>query len=115
MYKPAFVDLNDDAIADAVVLFEGPYWCGSGGCTMEIYRGTKGGFTFVSRSTITLPPIRVSGEKRNGWKTLIVVSRGTGPVLLRFTGGRYPSTSSFLPRATPSQIASAMTVLDEEK
>jgi len=114
-YKSALVDLNDDKIADALVLFDDPGSCGTGGCRLEIYRGTKRGFEFLSRSTITLPPIRVTSEKRYGWKTLIVLSGGTGSVLLRFNGSRYPLNPSLQPKAIPSQIDSAITVLDRRK
>jgi hypothetical protein len=114
-YTFALVDLNEDEIADAIVLFDGPRYCGTGGCRMEIYRGTKMGFEYLSRSTVSFPPIRVASEKRYGWKTLIVFSGGTGNVLLRFNGSRYPSNPSLQPKALPSQMDSAITVLDQQK
>jgi hypothetical protein len=114
-YKSAVVDLNDDKIADAIVLFDAPESCGSGGCNLEIYRGTKTGFQFLSGSTITFPPIRVASEKRFGWKTLIVFSGGTGNVLLRFNGSRYPLNPSQQPKATQAQINTASTVLERKE
>jgi hypothetical protein len=114
-YRFALVDLNDDKIADAIVFFDSLESCGTGGCILEIYRGTKRGFEFLSGSTITLPPIRVTSEKRYGWKTLIVLTGGTGDVLLRFNGSRYPLNPSLQPKAIQSQINSAITVLDQKK
>jgi len=114
-YKSVLVDLNDDNLADAIVLFDYPDVCGTGGCNLEIYRGTKNGFAFLSGSTITLPPIRVTSEKRYGWKTLIVFSGGTGNVLLRFNGSRYALNPSLQPKAEQSDIKGAVTVLDQEK
>jgi len=63
LFKHALVDLNGDGRVDAIVLLSGPTWCGSGGCTMLIFRGTKTGFSFVSGSTITNEPIRVSSKR----------------------------------------------------
>jgi hypothetical protein len=113
-YKSALVDLNDDKIADAIVLLDEPGSCGSGGCNLEIYRGTKTGFEFLSGSTITLPPIRVTSEKRYGWKTLVVFSGGTGNVLMRFNGSRYPSNPSQQPKATQVQVNTASTVIERK-
>lgn len=113
-YRYTFVDLNGDNISDAIVLFEDAESCGTGGCNMEIYRGTKTGFEYLSGSTITLPPIRVMSENRQGWKTLIVSSGGTGNVLMKFNGSRYPLNPSLQPKATPSAIKSAVTVLEQK-
>jgi hypothetical protein len=81
-FQHAFTDLDGDGVPDAVVLMEGADWCGSGGCNMFVFRGTQSGFTFISSSTITSQPIRVSAEKNFGWKTLIVSSQGTRDVFM---------------------------------
>jgi len=114
-YRSAFVDLNDDTIADAIVLFDAAGFCGTGGCNLEFYRGTKTGLEFLSGSTISIPPIRVTSEKQYGWKTLIVSSGGTGTVLLRFNGSRYPLNPSLQPKATRAQINAALTVLERKR
>ena len=64
-FRHALTDLHGDGRADAIVLLGGE-WCGSGGCTMLVFRAAKEGFTFVSASTITSEPIRVSPEKVQG-------------------------------------------------
>jgi hypothetical protein len=114
-YSSALIDLNDDNIEDAIVLFDAPGECGSDGCSMEVYRGTKMGFDFVSSSTITFRPIRIASDRRYGWKTLVVVSGGTGTVLLRFNGSRYPMYPSLQPKATKSQIDSSTVVLNDKQ
>src|SRR4051812_39092970 len=62
----AYKDLDDDGILDAIVLMRDPNSCGSGGCNMLVFRGSKTGFAFLSASTITNEPIRVSAEKSAG-------------------------------------------------
>jgi uncharacterized protein YecT (DUF1311 family) len=103
----AYKDLDGDGIDDAIVLMKNPGSCGSGGCNMLVFRGTKAGFTFVSSSTITNVPIRVSSEKSAGWNTLIVYAKGVGDVLMRFDGKRYPLNPSTQTKATASQLAAA--------
>lgn len=105
-YQYARVDLNEDGQADALVLLKGDY-CGSGGCTLLVFRGSPSGFTLVSSSTISNEPIGFLDERRHGWKTLLVTSRGVGPVLLRFNGTKYPSNPSMQTAATKEQAASA--------
>jgi hypothetical protein len=110
-FRYALTDLNGDGRDDAIVLLLGTSWCGSGGCNMLVFRGTKDGFTLVSGSTVTSAPIRVSSEKAQGWKTLIVYAKGRGDVLMRFNGTRYPSNPSSQPIATPAQVGAAQIVV----
>ena len=110
-FRHALVDLNGDDVLDAVVLLTDKDWCGSGGCTMLVLRGTKTRFTLVSSSTITFEPIRISEEVAYGWRTLVVFSKGTGDVLMRFNGSRYPLNPSLQRKATPSQIAATRVLI----
>jgi len=110
-FRYALTDL-DDGLSDAIVLLSGHEWCGSGGCTMLVFHGTKEGFTFLSGSTITSAPIRVLPEKAHGWRTLIVFSKGKGDVLMRFDGRRYPLNPSMQPKATAGQVSAAKVVMD---
>lgn len=111
-FRHALTDLDGDSRDDAVVLLQGRNWCGSGGCTLLVFRGTNGDFAFVSGSTITREPIRISTDKRKGWKTLIVYSKGKGDVLMRFNGKRYPLNPSSQPKATPEQVHAAHIVME---
>ena len=112
-FRHALTDLDGDGRADAIVLLLGGNWCGSGGCSMLVFRAAKEGFTFVSASTITREPIRVSPEKVHGWRTLIVFSNGKGDVLMRFNGTRYPLNPSIQPKATPTQVNAAQVVMKQ--
>ncbi len=41
-FRYGLVDLNGDGIKDAIVYFTQQQYCGSGGCTMEIYKDQGG-------------------------------------------------------------------------
>lgn len=105
-HRTALVDLNGDGLKDALVLLQGPFWCGSGGCTMLVFQSTKAGFQFISRSSLIRGPVLVSETKTRGWRDLMVqVSGGGAPskwVALKFDGKKYPlnpSTQKALPGA----------------
>lgn len=44
-FKHALLDLNNDALDDAVVVLLGRNWCGLGGCTMLVLHGQGGGLS----------------------------------------------------------------------
>lgn len=111
-FSSVLADLNGDGEDDAVVLVRGLSWCGNGGCTMLVFRGTSSGFRFVSRSTVSDVPIRLSSIKSKGWKTLIVNSRKTGDMLLKYDGRAYPSDPSLQRRATEAQATAAKVIMD---
>jgi len=108
-HQTARIDLNGDGHQDALVLLQNPmYYCGTGGCTMLVFKGTKSGFEFVSRSTLIRSPVLVSDTKTHGWRDLLVEVSGGGAtpkkVALKFTGGKYPlnpSTQPPLPKNQP--------------
>lgn len=110
MFQYALTDLNGDSYLDAVVLMRDSDHCGSGGCTMLVFRGMKSGFRLVSSSTLTYPPVRVLSGKELGWRTLLVVTRGIGPVVMRFDGRKYPSNPSMQEKATKQQVDVAETL-----
>jgi len=107
-HQTAQVDLNGDGRQDALVLLQNPYWCGTGGCTMLVFKGTKSGFEFVSRSSLIRSPVLVSETKTHGWRDFIVEVSGSGAtprrVALKYTGSKYPlnpSTQPPLPKKQP--------------
>ena len=110
-FRRAQADLNGDGQADAVALLQGGDWCGTGGCTMLVFRGDGAGFTLVSSSSVTREPVRLTAEVANGWKTLVVDTKGIGDVLMPFDGKAYPSNPSLQPPATPEQAAAAILLL----
>jgi putative lipoprotein len=107
-HQTAKVDLNGDGHQDALVLLQNPmYFCGTGGCTMLVFKGTKSGFKFVSRSTLIRGPVLVSETKTHGWRDLIVEVSGGGmppkKVALKYTGSKYPLNPSTLPPLPKNQ------------
>jgi hypothetical protein len=100
-HQTAPIDLNGDGRQDALVLLENPYFCGTGGCTMLVFKGTKSGFEFVSRSSLIRSPVLVSKTKTHGWQDLLVEVAGGGAapkkVALKFTGSKYPLNPSTQP------------------
>lgn len=112
-FKSARLDLNDDGNDDAIVLLTGPDWCGSGGCTMLVFKGVRDGLELVSSSSVALEPIRVLEQRSHGWAGLIVHSRGHGEALLRFDGKRYPRNPSTAPLASAAQVREATVAIDE--
>ena len=111
-YQSAMVDLNGDGQEDAVVLLSGTDWCGTGGCTMLIFKNDRGGYLLLSRSTVTRSPIRISPAVTNGWKDLIVSARGQGDTLMQFDGSAYPGNPSTQQAATPAQVAAATIIIE---
>ncbi len=90
----ALVDLNGDSIPDAVVLITDNIWCGTGGCTLVLFKGTASGFKYVSGSVAVREPIRLLSETRYGWRSISVLSAGGGgPTAeyfrISFNGSRY--------------------------
>ena len=111
-YKSAYVDLNGDGKDDAVVLLSGNNWCGSGGCTMLVFKNVSNGYALVSRSTVTREPVRVSSSVYHGWKDLIVSTKGVGDALMRFDGSAYPGNPSVERAATPEQVGLARIIIE---
>jgi hypothetical protein len=113
--QTAFIDLNGDGRQDALVLLENPlYFCGSGGCTMLVFKGTPSGFEFVSSSSLMRGPLLVSEATTQGWRDLIVEVSGGGiapkQVAMKFTGGKYPSNPSILPPLPKDQPIKGTTI-----
>ena len=70
-HQTALIDLNGDGHEDASVLLQNPlYFCGTGGCTLLMFKGTTSGFQFVSRSTLIGGPVLMSDTKTLGWRDL---------------------------------------------
>jgi uncharacterized protein YecT (DUF1311 family) len=106
----ALTDLNGDGKVDAIVLLQGSQWCGSGGCTLLVFKGKQDGFEFISKSTIT-SHVRVLPETKHGWKSLVVYTGGIGDVVMTFNGTKYPANPSMQPKATKAQVRAAEILL----
>jgi len=118
-HRTARIDLNGDGHQDALVLLENPmYFCGTGGCTLLVFKGTKSGFEFVSRSSLIRGPVLVSDTKTHGWRDLVVEVSGGGMtpkrVALKYTGSKYPLNPSTLPAQPKDKQIKGTKVLEDK-
>ncbi len=94
-YEIARADLDADGKEDVLALMNGKSsYCGSGGCTLFILKGTGKGFTSLGSVKVVNAPIHVRKSTTNGFCDLLVTVRGGGatPGLasLTFDGKSYP-------------------------
>jgi hypothetical protein len=112
-FKYALVDLNGDGIPDAIVYFTGQEDCGTGGCRMQVYKGTNSGFDFVSGTLRVFPPILVLPASTHGWRSLAVALREGGSGVLSFNGQRYPLSPPDGHPASASELDGSMTLIEQ--
>ena len=111
-FKFGLADLSGEGRQDAVVLFTDR--CGSGGCTLEIFRQTERGFRFVSGTTLAYAPVRVTlARDKYGWKSLIISTRYYGDAVLRFNGWAFPLLSDNHPAATKEELRSSSLLIPD--
>ncbi len=112
------IDLDGDGRDEVVATVLGSYTCGTGGCTLFVFRDTPAGLRTVTRMTLFRPPLVVSTRRTNGWNDLILRVRRDAAhgdtMVLRFNGDSYPSNPSG-PEAQPlarPQTGTAVLVLE---
>ncbi|GMQ25295.1 hypothetical protein Aoki45_19770 [Algoriphagus sp. oki45] len=91
-YKYNQVDLNGDGDQEILVGMTGPFFCGSGGCTVLLL--TSHG-DVITRFSVVKYPAYLDDESSNGWKNLILYSGGANRVA-QFDGTSYPANPSTL-------------------
>jgi heat shock protein HslJ len=69
-YVHARTDLNGDGRQDVLVYLMGPYVCGTGGCTLQVFRQDARGYRLVTSFPTSRLPVIVSEARRNGWRDL---------------------------------------------
>jgi hypothetical protein len=84
-------DLNDDGKKEIFVGHTGPYFCGSGGCTIYLLDNQGNDITqfAVSRDIV------IDHKKTNGYKDLFIYSGGKFRIA-KFNGKTYPTNPSIL-------------------
>ncbi len=111
-YQTNTFDLNQDGLADAVVLLDGSEWCGSGGCTLLVFKGlADGSFQPHSKMTVSSTPIYALSTQTQGWRDLSVYTRGLGQVILKYNGKSYPSNPSLASKYTANLKQAGNTLL----
>lgn len=115
-HRDAYVDLDRDGHDDLVMLLDDPNWCGSGGCTLLVFRNQPDGFQLVTETSVTRPPIAVSNQRHSGWHDLLVNVGGggleSGTVALQHDGTGYPSDPSIMAILAPDSVPSARVVIE---
>jgi hypothetical protein len=114
--REAFVDLDGDGRDDLLMLLDDPNWCGSGGCTLLVFRNQPDGFALVTETSVTRPPIAVSNQRHSGWHDLLVNVGGggleSGTVALQHDGTGYPPDPSVMAILAPDSVPSARVVIE---
>jgi len=91
----ASIDLNGDGEPEILVLSRDQEWCGSGGCTLFIYRRSSNALAEVA-SVGLVGEALIADKRINGWKSLVIENR-SGLWLLTFDGKTYPSNPTTRP------------------
>lgn len=112
------IDLNGDGRDEKLVYLVGSSTCGTGGCTMLIFRATGQGYSLISRHTIVNNPIVVSTKKTKGWRDIVLFVAGGGAKpsyhTLKFDGSAYPSNPSTAPQVSPGTIISGTAIIADQ-
>ena len=85
-YAWATVDLDGDGTDEVFAYALGPFFCGSGGCTLHVFRlGDDGEYAPVATFPISRLPVLVAEESSGGWRDLYRRESGGGasPSLVR--------------------------------
>ena len=86
-------DLNGDGNKEIFVGLSGPYFCGSGGCSVMLLTSKGEAITYFS---VTNYPLVIGNTKTNNRNDLILMSSGKYH-LMKFNGKTYPSNPSMAP------------------
>ncbi|MEN2280516.1 hypothetical protein AAGF08_00160 [Algoriphagus sp. SE2] len=104
------IDLNADGNKEILVGLAGPYFCGSGGCTLLLL--TNHG-DVITRFSVVKYPVFIDQESTNGWKNLILFS-GSENRIVSFDEQNYPSNPSTL-EVYSSSVEGLNKLLDWDK
>ncbi len=105
-------DLNEDGAREVFVGLSGPYFCGTGGCTLFLLNNAG---QLINKFTVAGMPVIIGKNKTKGWTDLIIYSNRKDRVV-QFDGKQYPSNPSLQPvlEVKPSdELVRALNVLHE--
>lgn len=109
-YNYVQVDLNSDTKKEILVGLIGPYFCGSGGCTVLLL--TNHG-DIITQFSVVKYPINLDTESTNGWSNLILHSGGEDRIV-KFDGITYPANPS-MQEVYSGNVENLIKILDWEK
>ncbi|MBX7453109.1 hypothetical protein GR927_34460 [Mycolicibacterium sp. 3033] len=112
-YVAARTDLNADGNDETFVYLMGPYFCGSGGCTLLVFDHGVDGYSLLATMTTSSLPVIVSPSTTNDYADLWRMQSGGGApaefVHYVFSDGRYVEQS----RRPADEVPEGTTVLPE--
>ncbi|WP_216920812.1 META domain-containing protein [Synechococcus sp. CCAP 1479/9] len=71
-------DLDGDGRQDVLVYLMGPYVCGTGGCTLQVFRQEARGYRLITSFPTSRLPVIVPEARRNRWRDLWRLQSGGG-------------------------------------
>ncbi|MCP9837052.1 META domain-containing protein [Cyanobium sp. N.Huapi 1H5] len=77
-YVHARTDLDGDGRQDVLVYLMGPYVCGTGGCTLQVFRQEARGYRLISSFPSSRLPVIVPEARRSRWRDLWRLQSGGG-------------------------------------
>jgi hypothetical protein len=114
LYASSQFDLNGDGKKEVVVWLEGPIYCGTSGCEINVFENLGDQYRYVGRTHSVKLPVRVLPTSTNGWRDLSahVSGGGSNPyeARLQFNGTRYPE-HPFEPSVVEAPAGSGMVLL----
>jgi hypothetical protein len=96
----AATDLNGGGQGEVLVYLMGSWFCGTGGCTLHIYRPSAEGYDLVQDIPLSRMPVVAADSHsegwREGWRDLWQLQSGGGMpagfIRYQFNGSRYRQT-----------------------
>lgn len=104
-------DLNGDGADEVIVYLMGPFFCGTGGCSLLVFAQGENGYKEIANAGTARPPVSIVKAGMNGYADLwYEQSGGGGPteyVQLAFQDGRYGALS----RAPANEVPASEVVI----
>ena len=98
-------DINDDGRPETFAYLMGPFFCGTGGCNLLLFRQSDDGYRLINNFPISRLPVIVSPETTAGWHDLIRSESGGGApssyVRHIFNGQTYTEQERFAAEPIP--------------
>lgn len=77
-YVYSRIDLNGDGRDEVFVYLLGSIFCGTGGCTLQLFTESTDGYALVSQFSVSRTPVIVSATTTGGWNDLYRLESGGG-------------------------------------